>query len=45
MYIKLFLKISKEFFDLMHSQYIDNEYEEYKHKEIIDEEKGFVHYK
>ncbi len=44
MNIKLFLEISKEFFDLMHSPYIDYEYKE-KKEEIWDEEKGFIAYK
>ena len=39
-----FFDICKEFFDLMHSPYIYNEYEE-KKEEIWDEEKGFIAYK
>ena len=39
-----FFDICKEFFDLMHSPYIYNEYEE-KKEEVWDEEKGFIAYK
>ena len=39
-----FFDICKEFFDLMHSPYIYNEYEE-KKEEIWDEEKGIIAYK
>ena len=39
-----FFDICKEFFDLMHSPYIYNEYEE-KKEEVWDEEKGFMAYK
>jgi hypothetical protein len=41
MNIKLFFEICKEFFDLMHSPYIDNKYNE-KKEEIFDEENGFM---
>jgi len=44
MNIKLFLEICKEFFDLMHSPFIDYKYKE-KKKEIFDEENGFMSYK
>jgi len=43
MNIKLFLEISKEFFDLMHSPFIDYEYKE-NINEIVDEETGFIAY-
>ena len=43
MNIKLFLEISKEFFDLMHSPFIDYEYKEIR-DEILDEETGFIAY-